>query len=83
MQLLFVFLSRGLCEVSAAEPFHPEVEFLDVNLTDDSSILLHVIHSPFGSIGGFYRKTCSTLVLKIINYSTKQENSSLFMNSIL
>jgi hypothetical protein len=25
----------------------PEMEFLDVNLTKDSSLLLHAIHSPF------------------------------------
>jgi hypothetical protein len=26
---------------------HTEMEFLDINLTKDSSLLLHAIHSPF------------------------------------
>jgi hypothetical protein len=41
-------------------PTTPEMEFLDINLTKDSSLLLHVIHSI--SIGGFVRKPDSTLV---------------------
>ncbi len=32
--------------------FFPEKEFLDINLTKDSSLLRHSIHSPFYS-GGF------------------------------
>jgi hypothetical protein len=35
--------------------FFPEIEFLDMNLTKDSSLLLHVIHSL--STGGFLQKT--------------------------
>ncbi len=34
---------------------HSEMEFLDINLTKDSSLLLHGIHSL--SIGGFFKKT--------------------------
>jgi hypothetical protein len=32
-----------------ADPFFLplEMEFLDINLTQDSSLLLHAIHSPF------------------------------------
>ncbi len=42
----------------------PEMEFLDINLTKGSSLLLHAIHSL--STSGFLNKTPdSTLVLKI------------------
>ncbi len=101
---------------------HIEMEFLDINLTKDSSfllyarqyssedsmevsqhhectyrvgilgrqfnkkyssLLLHAIHSPF--YWRILKKTVySTLVLIILTKkSVKQENSSLFMNSIL
>ncbi len=33
----------------------PEMEFLDINLTKDSSLLLHAIHNL--STGGFLKKT--------------------------
>jgi hypothetical protein len=59
----------------------PEVEFLDINFTKDSSLLLHAIHSPF-----YWRNLKKTILffgLKHYKNSTKQENSSLFMNSIL
>jgi hypothetical protein len=60
----------------------PEMEFLDINLTKDSSLLLHAIHSL--STGGFLKKPETTLVLTIHTKKTaKQENSSLFVNSIL
>jgi hypothetical protein len=59
-----------------------EMELLDSNLTKDSSLLFHAIHSL--STGGFFRKPISILVLKYIQKKfAKQENSSLFMNSIL
>ena len=38
----------------------PEMEFLDINLTKDSSLLLHAILSH--STGGFSRKANSNLV---------------------
>jgi hypothetical protein len=41
-----VALERSLCLLMEAE-----MEFLDINLTKDSSLLLHSIHSP--STGGF------------------------------
>ncbi len=59
-----------------------KMEFSNINLTKDSSLLLHAIPSPF-----YWR-----ILQKTILYSgfinpykkyTKQENSSLFMNSIL
>jgi hypothetical protein len=59
------------------------MEFLDINLTKYSSLMLHAIHSPF--TGGFCkRKPYSTLVLIILTKnSAKQENLSLFMSSIV
>ncbi len=42
------------------------MEFLDINLTKDSSLLLHAVHSLFTD----FKKT------------SKQENSSLFMNAL-
>jgi hypothetical protein len=53
----------------------PEMEFLDISLC---SMLFTVF-----STGIFERKPYSSLVLKILTkISAKQENSSLFMNSI-
>jgi hypothetical protein len=49
------------------------MEFLDITLTKDSSLLLYTIHSLF----------YSSLVLKIrTKNKRRQENSSLFMNSM-
>ncbi len=42
----------------------PEMEFLDISLTKDSSLLLYAIHSP--SVGGFERKPYSYLVFIIL-----------------
>ncbi len=57
------------------------MEFLDINLTKDLSLLLFAIHSP--STGGF-EGNHTFLVFKILTKkSAKQENSILFMNSIL
>jgi hypothetical protein len=59
-----------------------EMEFFDVNLTKDSSLFLHAIHSLF--YWRIYREPNSTLVFKThTKKSAKQENSSLFMNKIL
>jgi hypothetical protein len=57
----------------------PEMEFLDISLTKDSSLLLHAIHSPF------YWRIKKTLLCFQNPYkkSGKQENLSLFMNSIV
>jgi hypothetical protein len=56
-----------------------EMEFLDISLTKVSSMQFTVPPT-----GGFSRKPCSSLVLKIHTIkSAKQENSNLFMNSIL
>ncbi len=60
----------------------PKREFLDINFSKDSSLLLHDIHSL--STGGFLKKPHSTLVLKLhTKKSAKQENAGLFVNSIL
>jgi hypothetical protein len=48
---------------SESDDVIPEMKFLDINLTKDSSLLLHAIHSS--STGGFERKPYSTPVLKI------------------
>jgi hypothetical protein len=59
-----------------------EMEFLDINLTKDWSLSLHPIHSLF--YWRIVKKT--TLFSGFKNHhkkSSKQENSSLFMNSIL
>ncbi len=58
------------------------MEFLDINGTKDSSLLPHAIRSP--STGRFKRKSYSSLLKKkSFQITAKQENSSLFMNSIL
>jgi hypothetical protein len=43
---------------------HTEIELLDINLTIDSSFLLHVIHSTF--YWRILKKPYSYLVLKIL-----------------
>jgi hypothetical protein len=59
------------------------MEFLDINLTKDLSVLLHAVHFP--STGGFSRELYGTLLwfLKSFKKSVKQENSRSFMNNIL
>ncbi len=56
------------------------MEFVDISLTKDSSLLLHAIHSPF-----YWRILKKTILNSGFNNpykkSTKQENSSLLMNS--
>jgi hypothetical protein len=55
-----------------------ELEFLDINLIKDSSLLLHAFH-----LRADLMKQNSSLVLKILTKkSANQENLSLFMNSI-
>ncbi len=57
------------------------MEFLDISLTKDSSLLLYAIHSPFYYL--ILQKTRLYLGFKNPSKkSVKQENSSLFMNSI-
>ncbi len=58
-----------------------EMEFLDINLTKDSS-LCSMLFTIF-LLAEFKKKTDSTVVKKNTKKSTKQENSSLFVNSIL
>ncbi len=53
-----------------------------MNLTKGSSLLPDAIHSL--STGEFYKKPYSSVVLKLhTKKSSKQENSSHFINSIL
>ncbi len=53
------------------------MEFLDISLTKDLSLLLHAIHSLFFKENHFFSD------FKNLNKkSVKQENSSLFMNNI-
>ncbi len=58
----------------------PEMEFLDISLTKDTSLLLHANHSPF-----YWRikKDLFSVFKILIKKSGKQENLSLFMNSIV
>jgi hypothetical protein len=59
-----------------------EMEFLDINLTKDLSLLLYAIYNLF-----YWRLLKKTVLYTDFKdshkKSTKQENSSLFMNSIL
>ncbi len=57
------------------------MEFLNTNLTKYTSLLLYAIHSPF--YWRILKKPILFSDLIIIKKSEKQENSSLFMNSIL
>ena len=60
----------------------PEMEFLDISLIKGSSLLLHAIHSIL-----YWRILRKTIVFSgfknSYKKSAKQENSSLFMNSVL
>jgi hypothetical protein len=53
---------------------HPEMEFLDTNLTKDSSLCLHAIHSPFYWI---LKKPYTSLVLKKTSKKIRKENKTL------
>ncbi len=59
-----------------------EMEFLDISLQKTSSLLLHGIHSPF-----YWRILKKTMLYSGIKNTckklAKQENWSLFMNSIV
>jgi hypothetical protein len=58
------------------------MEFLDINFTKDSSLLLHAIHSSFN--WRILKKTKLFFGFKnTYKKSVKQKNLSLFMNSIL
>jgi hypothetical protein len=63
-------------------PGKPGMEFLDINVTKNSSTLLRTIHSPF-----YWRILKKTILFSDFKNpfkkSAKQENLSLFMNSIL
>jgi hypothetical protein len=55
-----------------------------ISLTKDLSLLLHAIHNlSTSTVLADFKETYSTLVLKTHTKNAKQENSSLFVNSIL
>ncbi len=61
---------------------YTEMEFLVINLTKDSSLLLHAFHSPF-----YWRILQKTILYSGFKNpyekSSKQKNSSIFVNSLL
>jgi hypothetical protein len=60
----------------------PEVEFLDISFTKNSTLLLNDVQSRF--YWRIFKKTILFSGFKNPNKkSAKQENSTLFMNSIL
>jgi len=68
----------GLCFKTESR----KMEFLDINLTKYSFLLFYTIHNLFNL--GILKKTILFCGLKLFQKkSAKQENSSLFMNSIL
>ncbi len=64
-------------------PLSPEMEFLDINSTIDSSLLLHAINSS--SYWQIRKKTILFFGFKNLNNekTAQQENAGLFMKSIL
>jgi hypothetical protein len=58
------------------------MEFLDVNLKEDSSLLLHC-NSQSLLLADFKENHTLLWFLKSFKKSAKQENSTLFMNSII
>ncbi len=49
----------------------PETEFLDINLTKDSSLLLHAFHSPF-----YWRVLKKTILYSGFNNSFKKNRET-------
>ncbi len=64
---------------SATSCFSPEMEFLDISYTKDSSLLLQASHIPY-----YWRILKKTILFSGFKNpykkSSKQENSSLLMN---
>ncbi len=62
-------------------PVKTEIEFLNIYLTKDSSLLLHAIHSPF-----YWRILMKTILFfgfkNLYKKVRETKNPSLFMNSI-
>ncbi len=66
----------------SARKENPEMEFLDINVTKDSSLLLHAIYSPF--LRQILKNTkLFTGFHGPFKKSAKQEKSSQFMKGIL
>jgi hypothetical protein len=53
----------------------PEMEFLDISLTKDKSLLLHAIHSPF--YWGFEKNSYSSLVKKSLHKNPRIKLESI------
>ncbi len=67
---------------TSAGAAHPEMEFLDISLTKDSSLLLHALHRSFSL--KILKETILFFGFKNpYKKSAKHENSSKLMNSIL
>ena len=75
-------VANAYSTLAAWRQCNPEMEFLDINLTKVSSLLIHVIHSL--STGGLIKRIRLYSGLKnTYKKSAKQENLSLFTNIIL
>jgi hypothetical protein len=75
-------VANAYSTVAAWRQYNPELEFLDISLTKDSSLLLHAIYSL--STGGFLKRMRLYSGFKNTDKkSAKQENLSLFTNIIL
>jgi hypothetical protein len=75
-------VANAYSTVGAWRQCNPEMEFLDINLTKVSSLLILAIHSL--STGGFLKRIRLYSGFKnTYKKSAKQENLSLFMNTIL
>ncbi len=75
-------VANAYSSVAAWRQCNPEMEFLDINLTKVSSLLIHAIHSL--STSGFLKRIRLYSGFKnTYKKSAKQENLSLFTNSIL
>ncbi len=68
--------------VAAWRQCNPEMEFLDINLTKVSRLLIHAIHS-LSTVGFLKSIRLYSGFKKTYKKSAKQENLSLFTNIIL
>ncbi len=81
--IVLKFINKGTVQtwlLTVSNSF-PEIEFLDINITKDSSLSLHAINSPF-----YQRNLKKTILFSGFNNPDKKisetRKSSLFMNSI-
>ncbi len=62
--------------IQLPSPLAPEIEFLDISLAKDSSLLLHAIQSFYWQI--FKEKPDSTLVLKYIQKNPRNKTTQVY-----